>query len=151
MSTPVRGSTRRRSPHPAPDTDANTASCGEVEGDHQVRRPRRHHQRRRIAWLRRQGWQELSAEAQDFAEFALKWAPYGGPPVEETFLRFGMTNTRFTERLWQLVHDGKISNELSARFAASFPTPGQPQTKSVPKHLRGTAAHQRTSPAATAQ
>ena len=161
MSTPVRGSTGRRAPLPAPDTDtdtdtdANTASGTAIEGDNQVRRVRRHHDRhhdrRRTAWLRWQGLQKLTAEAQEFAEFALEWAPYGGAPFEETFLRFGMTNTRFTERLWQLVHDGKIGSELSARFAASFPAPGQPQTTSVPKCLRGTAARQRTSRAAAAQ
>jgi hypothetical protein len=144
MSTPV----RRRSPHPAPD-DAETASSGEIEGDHPVRRPRRHHDRRRTAWLRWQGLHELTAEAQDFTEFALKWAPFGGAPVEETFLRFGMTTTRFTERLWQLVHDGQISAELSALFAASFPTPGQPQTPSAAQRIRGAGARQRTTRAAT--
>ena len=142
-------------PAPDTDTDTNTAPGSAIESDHQVRRLRRHHDRhhdrRRTAWLRWQGLQKLTAEAQEFAEFALEWAPYGGAPFEETFLRFGMTNTRFTERLWQLVHDGKIGSELSARFAASFPAPGQPQTTSVPKCLRGTAARQRTSRAAAAQ
>lgn len=151
MSTPVLGSSRHRSPHPAPDTDTDTESRGEVEDDYPLRRPRHHHERRRIAWLRWQGMHELTAEAQDFVEYALEWAPYGGAPTEEIFLRFGMTGARFTERLWQLVHHGQIGNELSARFVASFPTPGQPQTKSVPKRLRDTAARQRTSRAATAQ
>ncbi|MEU2006773.1 hypothetical protein ACH47B_37155 [Rhodococcus sp. NPDC019627] len=149
MSTPVLGSSRHRSPHPAPDTD--TESRGEVEDDYPLRRPRHHHERRRIAWLRWQGMHELTAEAQDFVEYALEWAPYGGAPTEETFLRFGMTGARFTERLWQLVHDGQISAELSAVLTTSFPTPGQSQATSRPPRIRGAGNRQRTTRAATAR
>ncbi|MEU2006917.1 hypothetical protein ACH47B_37710 [Rhodococcus sp. NPDC019627] len=78
----------------------------------------------------------LTAEAEDFAEFARRWAPYGGASGEETFLRFGMNTSRFSERLWQVVGEGQLSNETAERFADAYPAPpewrhGSPRDESV--------------------
>ncbi|WFR72859.1 hypothetical protein P9209_02850 [Prescottella defluvii] len=35
----------------------------------------------------------------DLLAFAARWAPFGGPPAEETFVRFGMTLPRFHVRV----------------------------------------------------
>jgi hypothetical protein len=118
------------------------AGTRDVTADHdqQPRRYRRHHDRLRAAWLRGQGQTQLTTEAEDFVEFALKWAPFGGAPAEETFVLFGMTRARFFERLWQLVQDGQISTELSRSLAAAYPPPTwahRSRTESTPKSSRG--------------
>ncbi|WP_430335020.1 hypothetical protein [Rhodococcus sp. ACT016] len=35
----------------------------------------------------------------DLLAFAARWAPFGGPPAEDTFVRFGMTLPRFRIRV----------------------------------------------------
>lgn len=42
-------------------------------------------------------------EVEDILAFARIWAPFGGVPEDETFIRFGMRPVRFMERLWQIV------------------------------------------------
>ncbi|MFD7008034.1 hypothetical protein [Rhodococcus jostii] len=129
--------------HPA-EGDASTLD------DRHPRRHRRHRDRRHAAWLRWQGQAQLTAEEQDFVEFALTWAPFGGPPGEETFLRFGMTSARFAERLWQLVQDGRISVELSRSFAEVYsPRSARPTTDVAPPPRRGSGTGRRTRAAVT--
>ncbi len=43
--------------------------------------------------------QPLQADAWQIVEFAETWSPFGGPPEEELFVRFGMTRARFAEAL----------------------------------------------------
>ncbi|EKT79082.1 hypothetical protein WSS_A29379 [Rhodococcus opacus M213] len=47
----------------------------------------------------------LSTEQEDFLNFARMWAPFGGPPREELFVRFGMPPSRFVERLRQILDE----------------------------------------------
>ncbi|WP_128970212.1 hypothetical protein [Rhodococcus opacus] len=44
---------------------------------------------------RRARHQELTGATPDLIRFAQKWAPYGGAPAEEIFVRYGMTTERF--------------------------------------------------------
>ncbi|MFC9363555.1 hypothetical protein ACFTZB_44220 [Rhodococcus sp. NPDC057014] len=64
-------------------------------------------QRRRID---RRG---LSPETYDVLEFARKWAPYGGPPDEETWVHFGMNSARFADRYRQVVAQEKEARTTS--------------------------------------
>lgn len=36
-------------------------------------------------------------------DYVLAWIPYGGPPGDQTFLRFGITNQQVAERIWQAI------------------------------------------------
>jgi len=52
---------------------------------HSNRQRTRHRQPRPDAW--------------QIVEFAQTWSPFGGPPDEELFVRFGMNRSRFAEVL----------------------------------------------------
>ncbi|MGW4336801.1 hypothetical protein ACWEK5_28935 [Rhodococcus koreensis] len=39
------------------------------------------------------------SEQEELIRFARIWAPYGGPPPEEVFVRFGITSSTFAERI----------------------------------------------------
>ncbi|ABG99495.1 hypothetical protein RHA1_ro08451 (plasmid) [Rhodococcus jostii RHA1] len=75
---------------PAPTTPApsNRISAGTDDGatgeaeSHRTGRPR------------------PSKDAEDILEVTHVWAPFGGAPEEEVFVRFGIPPTLFTERLW---------------------------------------------------
>jgi len=56
----------------------------------------------------------------EFVTFAKIWAPYGGPTEEETFVRFGMTNLRFSRALWESLTEG--NHQLDAATYESFVT-----------------------------
>lgn len=105
--------------HDRQDTHPDTTLMDELL----PRRLRRQRDRLHEAWLQSQGQPCLSAEAQDFVEFAVKWAPFGGASEEETFVQFGMTRMRFSERLWELVDGGQIGDEISRSIAADYPRP----------------------------
>ncbi|RYE43545.1 MAG: hypothetical protein EOP24_28040 [Hyphomicrobiales bacterium] len=75
------------------------SSCVETE----IRRYRRLRLRQREQ--RRAEQPRASNEAEYFIEFAQSWAPYGGAPEEEVFVQFGMTSSRFAERLRQIVSE----------------------------------------------
>ncbi|PQP14500.1 hypothetical protein C5613_40860 [Rhodococcus opacus] len=58
----------------------------------------------------------LSPDDRAFIAFAQAWAPFGGVPVEDTFVQFGMTVRQFTMRVNRILleagstltpHDGR--------------------------------------------
>ncbi|MFC9839931.1 hypothetical protein ACFVKB_40055 [Rhodococcus sp. NPDC127530] len=51
-------------------------------------------------------------ELNEFIDFAEKWAPYGGPPDDETFVTFGMTPARFRQRLHELIIEARQDTPL---------------------------------------
>ncbi|WP_067865841.1 hypothetical protein [Nocardia shimofusensis] len=62
----------------------------------------------------------LSADAWHIVEFAEAWSPFGGPPEEELFVRFGMNRSRFAEVLAESVD--QIAHQLRpARRRPSAP------------------------------
>ncbi|KXF54716.1 hypothetical protein AXA44_05675 [Rhodococcus sp. SC4] len=63
------------------------------------------HLRQRRQRLRRQthDWQTGHSDIDAVIEFAHAWAPYGGAPDEEIFVRFGMSVDRFVETLWRIL------------------------------------------------
>jgi hypothetical protein len=72
-----------------------------------------------------------SADPQDFIGFAHSWLPYGGAPDEDIFEKFGMTRTRFIERLWHTIRESHADPRLSARLAAVYRPPGTGWRKPV--------------------
>ncbi|MHA4854288.1 hypothetical protein L1080_032830 [Rhodococcus sp. MSC1_016] len=52
---------------------------------------------------RRVGVRSQPSEELEILRFAEIWAPFGGPPPDEIFQRFGMKKDRFTQRLWESV------------------------------------------------
>ncbi|MDT2006399.1 hypothetical protein FXW78_20005 [Rhodococcus opacus] len=71
----------------------------------EIRRYRRWRDRRREAERQRTQPRRDSKEVEDILAFARSWAPYGGPPEEETFINFGMSTERFAERVRQILHE----------------------------------------------
>ncbi len=81
---------------------------------------------RRRAELQRAllGLPHPNADPQDFIGFAHSWLPYGGAPDEDIFEKFGMTRTRFIERLWHTIRESHADPRLSASLAAVYRPPG---------------------------
>lgn len=53
----------------------------------------------------------IDAFDRDIVEFALHWTPYGHPPAEDIFIRFGMSMPQFYCRLRSVVRV-QIDNQL---------------------------------------
>lgn len=48
-------------------------------------------------------------------EHVLSWAPYGGAPADETFVRFGLSLTEFHARLDTILSTVELTAELQDR------------------------------------
>lgn len=75
---------------------------------------------RRRAQLRKEKFYRLSPDAADIVQCARMWVPFGGPPADEIFVRFGMSQTRFTERLWQIVGDIGCDPEMVCQLRTVY-------------------------------
>lgn len=78
--------------------------------------------RRRAAWIednRKRKHPDTWAEL--LIEFASMWAPYGGPTEEEVLVRFGMTTSRFIERLWQVIPESNCDQEEVRSLVNAYP------------------------------
>lgn len=66
-----------------------------------------------------------AAEDKHFLEFARRWAPFGGPPNDEIFVRFGMPRPRYNRMVWEsLVHHGiELQPESFRIYATAYPSP----------------------------
>ncbi|RYE43130.1 MAG: hypothetical protein EOP24_29640 [Hyphomicrobiales bacterium] len=60
-------------------------------------RAERRRRLRQAQHTRRHG--QWPSEQEELIRFARIWAPYGGPPPEEVFVRFGITAKSFAERI----------------------------------------------------
>jgi hypothetical protein len=60
----------------------------------------------------------LDRDEHDLLVFAIQWLPYGGGPVDEIFIQFGMTPQRFRERLQDIIirHQSRIHPTTWARL-----------------------------------
>ena len=47
-------------------------------------------------------------ESAEFVQFARMWGPFGGPPDEEIFVRFGMSRARFERCLAQILRERSL-------------------------------------------
>ncbi|MDV7090367.1 DUF3263 domain-containing protein [Rhodococcus opacus] len=81
---------------------ASHSSPGEQAAP-EIRRYRRWQHRRREANQTRAGKPRMDREVEDILEFVRTWAPYGGAPEEEIFVRFGMSPSRFKEKLCEIL------------------------------------------------
>jgi hypothetical protein len=87
----------------------------QVENEIHAYRTRRHRNRAR---LREEKNYRLSPDAADIVRCARIWAPFGGPPADEIFVRFGMSQARFAERLWQILGDIGSNLEMEYQFGS---------------------------------
>jgi hypothetical protein len=81
----------------------------QVENEIHAYRTRRQRSR---AQLRKEKNYRLSPDAADIVRCARIWAAFGGPPADEIFVRFGMSEARFAERLWQILGDVSSHPEM---------------------------------------
>ncbi|MFC9552248.1 hypothetical protein ACFTWF_15465 [Rhodococcus sp. NPDC056960] len=89
-----------------------------------IARYRQRRERRRDA--ERHRLKQLSkhaTEAEDLLAFARLWAPFGGVPEDETFIKFGMRPWRFVERLWQIIAESPCEKQEMDRFRQAYPQP----------------------------
>lgn len=49
--------------------------------------------------------------AREMIDFALIWAPYGGPSEEQTFPLYGLSRTEFDSRVWVSVESAECSDD----------------------------------------
>ena len=87
------------------ETDGTNGSPHTARSQAELRKYRRWRDRRREAHLVKSGKAPINRETQDYIDFALKWVPYGGAPVSDIFVRYGMSKARFIEELWRLVDE----------------------------------------------
>ncbi|MDT2007358.1 DUF3263 domain-containing protein [Rhodococcus opacus] len=71
-----------------------------------IRAFRQWRDRRRAADQTRNGRIRLDKEAEEIVQFARRWSPFGGAPAHEIFIQFGMSPTRFAQRLQEILHRG---------------------------------------------
>lgn len=106
-----RGASRARS-------DASVAQTAGAD----IQAYRRLRDRRREVRLSRGGYRSPSREAEVLVGLAQTWAPFGGPPDEEIFIRFGITRSRFTEKLWRIIAEGECSPEIARHLEEIYPS-----------------------------
>ncbi len=60
----------------------------------------------------------IDREDHQVLAFAVMWLPYGGPPGEETLVRFGLTRDRYLDRLRLTIcrHRSRIHPNTAARL-----------------------------------
>lgn len=65
----------------------------------------------------------MSTEERRIIEYALLWAPFGGPPADELFVYLGMSPNRFLERLDEIraVHLDGTTESASIRWLIAVP------------------------------
>lgn len=97
-----------------------------------ARRFRRWRVRRQTAEIQRPAGRQLSRDAEDIIDFARVWAAFGGVPADETFVRFGMSRTRFVDQLWQVIREFGCDGDLAHRFRETFPPPSLRDQDRIP-------------------
>ncbi|ANS32220.1 hypothetical protein R1CP_38105 (plasmid) [Rhodococcus opacus] len=98
-----------------PESCRNTASQPSPgqQGATERRRYRRWQQRRREASLTRAERPRVDREVEEILEFIRAWTPYGGAPAEEILVRFGMTPSRFREKLHEIRALDHIAKDMT--------------------------------------
>ncbi|MFF2027410.1 hypothetical protein ACFVW2_37290 [Streptomyces sp. NPDC058171] len=61
-------------------------------------------------------------EVEDILAFARIWAPFGGVPEDETFIKFGMHPWRFIERLWHILSEIPCDRAEMDQLLQAFPS-----------------------------
>ncbi|WP_329407012.1 hypothetical protein OG563_34150 [Nocardia vinacea] len=87
-----------------------------------IRRYRRRRERRQD--IERRRVKQLSKQARDVEDilaFARIWAPFGGVPEDETFIKFGMRPWRFLEKLWHILSEMPCDRAEVDQLRQAFP------------------------------
>jgi hypothetical protein len=99
--------------HPSPDQPHNTVAVS--HHNHSTHRHRR--------WPISAAPPSLDREDEEILRFARIWAPYGGAPADETFHHFGMSTSRFVDKLWEILRGRGRRRYAADQLAAAFPPP----------------------------
>ncbi|MEU2003165.1 hypothetical protein ACH47B_00625 [Rhodococcus sp. NPDC019627] len=117
-------------PHPSPNQPHDTVA--DNHHNHSTRSHRR--------WpISSASPPPLDREVEEILRFARIWAPYGGAPADETFHHFGMSTSRFVDKLWEILR-GRRRRLYDADQLAAFPppadngTPGKTSQAVTSKH-----------------
>lgn len=115
----------------SPDQSGHTLPSGFDPVESDIRRYRRRRERRTKAERRRDSERhhvtQLSTQArevEDILAFARIWAPFGGVPEDETFIKFGMRPWQFIERLWRIVSETPCDRVEVAHLLQAYPPIG---------------------------
>lgn len=73
-------------------------------------------ERRRVKQLSKQ-----ARDVEDILAFARIWAPFGGVPEDETFIKFGMRPWRFLEKLWHILSEMPCDRAEVDQLRQAFP------------------------------
>ena len=77
----------------------------------------------------------------ELLEFARRWEPFGDPSAADILIEFGMTTSRFSERLEELSISAQRANHpIRRRRTHSFQGADKRPTGSIPdsRHFRNT-------------
>jgi hypothetical protein len=64
-------------------------------------------------------------EAEELLRFAEMWAPFGGPPDVDVFVKFGIVKSMFIERVWQIISSNRCDQKLARRLSMAYTLPTQ--------------------------
>lgn len=82
-------------------------------------------------------------------DYLLAWIPYGGPPNEQTFLKFGITNNQVAERIWRAAQRRPQRPASKLEFVASIVRTLDPTMAREAVSRRASAAPPRVDPERT--
>ena len=126
-------SIRNKGAHPggSPARSGSAVPNGSDPVEADIRRYRRLRERRTGAERRRDAERDRlkrlsthAKEVEDLLAFARLWAPFGGVPEDETFIKFGMRPWRFIERLWQIIiTENACDKQEVDNFRQAYPPP----------------------------
>ena len=106
----------------SPDQPGHTVPSGFDPVESDIRRYRRRRERRQDAERRRvKQLSKQAREVEDILAFARIWAPFGGVPEDETFVKFGMRPWRFIERLWHILSEKPCDRAEVDQLLQAYP------------------------------
>jgi len=98
---------------------ASSTAPDQMTVEAQIQRYRAQRHRKLQRRIRPAPLDKNRVEQQHMLEFAQIWAPFGGVPHDETFIKFGMTKARFMETLWQILEESDCDADLRQRFVGT--------------------------------
>lgn len=96
-------------------TDADHTNAETYTREYQKLRRNRHTRQQIQAEYKSRG------EAARFIQFAQAWIPYGGATDEDIFISFGMTRTRFVQKLRHSIVEVALDAQAVRELADTYP------------------------------
>ena len=113
------GADTTRGTSPPHESASVTSSHAAVE--EAIRRYRQTRDRRRVVSRLKNEPSQHELEAASVIRYALIWAPFGGPPAGETFVKFGISRRKFVRKalrtLIEIDVDPVVARVISTTYA----------------------------------